>query len=336
MSNTPSTPVRGYQADVIVPALVFAALLLGPAWGLYPVLGTTLLCMSIFAIGYHLLLGYANLASLGHAAFYGVAAYASGNLTKAYVIDASLALLLGLVIGGLLGAVMGYMAIRRKGIYFTMITLAMAQIVYFLCVQTPLTGGEDGMHGIPRPKFLGVVDLASDWAVYYLCLGVTLVAYLLSRRIVNSPFGQVVQAIRDNDDKARALGYRAESYILILFILSSAFSGLAGALKAVGLGHVTLSDAHWLLGGMVLLMVLVGGKGKLAGPLVGAIFITVIENRVGWVSNLIGDIGALEWLAKLTNSSTFLIGLVFIVFVLVFPDGLLGVKRGRNGKAVES
>ncbi len=336
MSKTASNRAQRYRADVIVPVLIFSALLLGPAWGLYPVLGTTLLCMSIFAIGYHLLLGYANLASLGHAAFYGVSAYASGYLTKVYVIDAGLALLLGLAIGGLLGAVMGYMAIRRKGIYFTMITLAMAQIVYFLCVQSPLTGGEDGLHGIPRPKLLGFIDLASDWAVYYLCLVVTVAAFLLSRRIVHSPFGQVVTAIRDNDDKARALGYRAESYVLILFILSAALSGLAGALKAIGLGHVTLSDAHWLLGGMVLLMVLVGGKGKLAGPLVGAIFITVIENRVGWVSNLIGDIGALAWLAKLTNSSTFLIGLVFIVFVLVFPDGLLGARRGQNGKTFGS
>lgn len=299
-----------------------------PAWGLYPTFGITIICMIIAAMGYHLLLGYLDLASLGHAAFFGVSAYVAGYITKMYGWDAAITIVVASCVGACMGGVMGYVSIRRKGIYFTMITLAVAQIVYFLCVQAPYTGGEDGLQGIPRPMMLGIWDLGNDWNMYYLCLIVMTFVYICIVRVIKSPFGLAIRGIEAHTDKMRSLGYEPRRHVLVMFIISATICSIAGALKAIGLRLVTLNDVHWMLTGTLLVMTLVGGSGKLGGPIIGAVAITVLETKVGVISNWVAQIEGLEWLGKLTNSSTFVIGLVFIGFVLIFPRGLLGIRSG--------
>ena len=257
------------------------ALVAAPWMGLYPVLGTKILCYALFACAFHLLLGYTGLASLGHAAFLGVGGYVAGYGIKAWALSPELALLAGLSVGALMGLVMGYVSIRRSGIYFTMITLALAQLVYFLCVQIPHTGGEDGLQGIDRGMLFGFIDLHNDRVMYYTTLTIGVAAFLFIARVVRSPFGQALTAIKDNEPRAVSLGYHPDRYKLLVFTLSAALTGLAGALKAIGLGFVTLSDVHWMTSGHALLMTLVGGLGTLSGPVVGAVVLVTLENKIG-------------------------------------------------------
>lgn len=305
-------------------ALLLVGLAVAPWAGLYPVLGSKILCYALFACAFHLLLGYTGLASLGHAAFLGVGGYLAGYGVKAWALPPELALLAGLGGGALLGLVMGFISIRRSGIYFTMITLALAQMVYFLCVQIPHTGGEDGLQGIDRGVLFGVLDLRDDLTMYYTVLMIGVLAFLFIARVVNSPFGQALQAIKDNEPRAVSLGYHPSHYKLIVFTLSAALTGLAGALKAISLGFVTLSDVHWMTSGHALLMTLVGGLGTLSGPVAGALALVVLENKMGELGTLLAGATGIAGFAALGESVMLVMGVVFVVCVLAFRRGIMG------------
>jgi branched-chain amino acid transport system permease protein len=284
-------------------------LLVAPFLGLYPVFVMKALCFAIFACAFNLLLGYTGLLSFGHAAFMGSAAYGTGWLMRSAGWPPEMGLLAGLVIGAVLGLLVGLIAIRRQGIYFAMVTLAMAQMIYFVCLQAPFTGGEDGLQGVPRGVLFGVLPLADDLTLYYVVLAVFVAVFLAIVRIVHSPYGQVLKAIRENEPRAVSLGYDVDRYKLLAFVLSTAIAGLAGALKTLVLGFATLSDVHWSLSGEVVLMTLLGGMGTFAGPVVGAFTIIGLQNfladRVGsWVTVIIGGI--------------------FVVCVLAFRKGIVG------------
>ena len=270
-------------------------LIAAPFIGLYPVFGMNALCFAIFACAFNLLLGYTGLLSFGHAAFFGAAAYFTGWLVRSGGFSPELGVLTGALGAGLIGLLVGLIAIRRQGIYFAMITLAMAQMVYFVWLQAPFTGGEDGLQGVPRGKLFGLIPLASDLAMYFFVLAVFVAVFLAIIRIVHSPYGQVLKAIRENEPRAISLGYDVDRYKLLAFVLSTTLAGLAGALKAVALGFATLTDAHWSLSGEVVLMTLLGGMGTFAGPVLGAFTIIGLQNyladRVGsWVNVIIGTI----------------------------------------------
>jgi branched-chain amino acid transport system permease protein len=225
--------------------------------------------------------------------------------------------------GGVLGLAMGYLAIRRSGIYFSMITLALAQMLYFFFLQAPFTGGEDGLQSVPRGSVLGV-DLASDLALYYFVVVIFVLAFLAIYRIVHSPFGQVLKAIRENEPRATSLGYSTTRFKLLAFVLSAALAGLAGATKTLVLGFATLTDAHWSTSGLVILMVLVGGMGTMLGPIVGAVVIVALENKVGDIGTWLARITGIEWFQGLGESVTVVTGLIFVVCVLSFRRGIVG------------
>jgi len=272
-----------------------AILLVAPFIGLYPVFMMKALCYAIFACAFNLLLGYTGLLSFGHAAYLGTAAYVTGWLVRSAGWSPELGVLAGTLIAAGTGLVVGLIAIRRQGIYFAMITLAMAQMLYFVFLQAPFTGGEDGLQGVPRGKLFGIVSLASDLTLYYVVLAVFVAVFLAIIRIVHSPYGQVLKAIRENEPRAISLGYDVDRYKLLAFVLSTAIAGLAGSLKTLVLGFATLSDAHWSLSGEVVLMTLLGGMGTFAGPVLGAFTIIGLQNfladRVGsWVTVIIGGI----------------------------------------------
>ncbi|MFP1678763.1 branched-chain amino acid ABC transporter permease [Alloalcanivorax sp. C16-2] len=317
MSAFPSLRTCGY-------AMLLFALVVAPWAGLYPVLGTKLLCYALFACAFHLLLGYTGLASLGHAAFLGVGGYVAGYGVKMWQLSPELALLAGLGSGALLGMVMGFISIRRSGIYFTMITLALAQMVYFLCVQLPQTGGEDGLQGIDRGRLFGLLDLHDDLTMYYTVLVISVAAFLFIARVVYSPFGQALQAIKDNEPRAVSLGYHPNHYKLIVFTLSAALTGLAGALKAISLGFVTLSDVHWMTSGHALLMTLVGGLGTLSGPVVGALALVTLENKMGALGAGLASLTGFAWFSTLGESVMMIMGIVFVLCVLTFRRGIMG------------
>jgi branched-chain amino acid transport system permease protein len=284
-------------------------LLLAPFIGLYPVFMMKALCYAIFACAFNLLLGYTGLLSFGHAAFFGVAAYAAGWLVRTAGWPPELGVLAGTAVAALMGLVVGLLAIRRQGIYFAMVTLALAQMVYFVCLQVPHTGGEDGLQGVPRGALLGAIPLASDTTMYFVVLAVFVAVFALTVRIVHSPFGQVLKAIRENEARALSLGYDVARYKLLAFVLSSALAGLAGALKALVLGFATLSDAHWSLSGEVVLMTLLGGMGTFAGPVIGAFTIIGLQD---YLSDRVGS-----WV-------TVIIGVIFVVCVVAFRRGMVG------------
>jgi branched-chain amino acid transport system permease protein len=286
-----------------------ALLVAAPFIGLYPIFMMKAMCFAIFACAFNLLLGYTGLLSFGHAAYLGAAAYATGWLIRSAGWSPEMGLLAGLVTGAVLGLVVGLIAIRRQGIYFAMITLAMAQMVYFVCLQAPFTGGEDGLQGVRRGKLFGLLSLKSDLALYFVVLAVFVVVFLAIVRIVHSPYGQVLKAIRENEPRAISLGYDVDKYKLLAFVLSTAIAGLAGSLKTLVLGFATLSDAHWSLSGEVVLMTLLGGMGTFAGPVIGAFTI----------------IGLQDYLADRVGSwVTVIIGLTFVVCVLAFRKGFIG------------
>ncbi len=284
-------------------------LLLAPFIGLYPVFMMKALCYAIFACAFNLLLGYTGLLSFGHAAFLGAAAYATGWLVRSAAWSPELGVLAGTGIAALLGLGVGLLAIRRQGIYFAMITLALAQMVYFVCLQAPFTGGEDGLQGVPRGVLFGVVPLAGDITMYYVVLAVFVAVFALIVRIVHSPFGQVLKAIRENEPRAVSLGYDVDRYKLLAFVLSTALAGLAGSLKTLVLGFATLSDAHWSLSGEVVLMTLLGGMGTFAGPVIGAFTIIGLQD---YLSDRVGS-----WV-------TVIIGVTFVLCVLAFRRGVVG------------
>ena len=283
------------KAGPLAWGVVLALLVIAPFIGFYPVFLMKALCFAIFACAFNLLLGYTGLLSFGHAAFMGSAAYATGWLVRSAGLTPELGILAGVLIAGAMGFVVGLIAIRREGIYFAMVTLAMAQMVYFICLQAPFTGGEDGLQGVPRGNLLGLIPLDNDLLMYFVVLAAFVAVFLGIVRVVHSPYGQVLKAIRENEPRAISLGYDVNRYKLLAFVLSTAIAGLAGSLKTVVLGFATLSDVHWSLSGEVVLMTLLGGMGTFAGPVIGAFTIIGLQNfladRVGsWVSVIIGGI----------------------------------------------
>jgi branched-chain amino acid transport system permease protein len=296
-------------------------LIAAPFVGLYPIFVMKALCYAIFACAFNLLLGYTGLLSFGHAAYLGAAAYFTGYLVRSAGFSPELGVLAGTLGAGLIGLVVGLIAIRRQGIYFAMITLAMAQMIYFVWLQAPFTGGEDGLQGVPRGRLFGVIPLQSDIAMYFVVLSVFVAVFVAIIRIVHSPYGQVLKAIRENEPRAVSLGYDVDKYKLLAFVLSTSLAGLAGSLKTLVLGFATLSDAHWSLSGEVVLMTLLGGMGTFAGPVLGAFTIIglqdLLADRVGsWV--------------------TVIIGVIFVLCVVGFRRGFIGEllawQRQRSGK----
>ncbi len=299
---------------------------------LYPVFLMKVLCFALFACAFNLLIGYTGLLSFGHAAFFGGAGYIAGYALTKLGLPVEIGLLLGTLTGAAIGFVMGSLAIRRQGIYFTMITLALAQMLYFVCLQMPFTGGEDGLQGVPRGKLLGVVDLSNDMVLYYIVLAIAIAGFALIVRTIHSPFGQVLKAIKENEPRAVSLGYDVDKYKLLAFVLSAALSGLAGATKVLVLGFETLTDVHWTMSGLVVLMTLVGGLGTIAGPIVGAIIIISLENKLGDLGNWLAMLTNVEWFKSIGESVTIVTGFIFIVCVLAFRRGIVGEIAARFSK----
>jgi branched-chain amino acid transport system permease protein len=303
-----------------------ALLVLGVAapFLVYPVFAMNVLCLALFASAFNLLLGYTGLLSFGHAAFLGSAAYVTGYAVKGWGLPPELGLLAGTGVATALGAIFGSLAIRRSGIYFAMITLGFAQMVYFLIVQMPWTGGEDGLQGVPRGKALGLVPLDHPYTMYYFVLAAFLAAFWLVHRTIHSPFGHVLRAIRENEPRALSLGYDVARYKLVAFVISAALAGLAGSLKVMVLQFASLSDVHWHRSGEVVLMTLLGGMGTVLGPSVGALLVVTLENYLAEVGS---------WVTVITGS-------VFVVCVLAFRRGIVGevraiVKRSFVGVRVK-
>jgi branched-chain amino acid transport system permease protein len=294
------------------------------------VLVMKLLCFALFACAFNLLLGFTGLLSFGHAAFFGGAAYACGYAVKSLHLAPELGLLAGTAFGALLGLVFGALAIRRQGIYFAMITLALAQMFYFFCLQAPVTGGEDGLQGVPRGKLFGLLSLESDYVMYYVVLAITALAFLGIMRIVDSPFGKILRAIKENEPRTISLGYDADRFKLMAFVLSCALTGLAGALKTEVLGFATLTDVHWMMSGSVILMVLVGGMGTLSGPIAGALVIVALENKLGDMGTALASWTGIPWFDSLGESVSMVTGLIFVVCVLAFRRGIMGEIEARR------
>ncbi|WP_394672416.1 branched-chain amino acid ABC transporter permease [Limnobacter sp.] len=305
-------------------AIAAIILALAAPFFMYPVLLMKRLCFALFACAFNLLIGYTGLLSFGHAAFLGGAGYMAGYVIRDLGMPFELGLLAGVAFAALIGLVMGALAIRRQGIYFTMITLALAQMLYFIFLQAPFTGGEDGLQGIPRGTLFGVVDLSDDLTLYFVVLAICMLGYALIVRTVHSPFGQVLKAIKENEPRAISLGYDVDKYKLLVFVLSAALSGLAGATKATVLGFETLTDVHWSMSGLVVLMTLVGGLGTLAGPVVGGIVIIALENRIGEFGTWMAVTTDIAWFRSLGEQVTIVTGFIFIVVVLAFRRGIVG------------
>ncbi|GIK24485.1 MAG: branched-chain amino acid ABC transporter permease [Betaproteobacteria bacterium] len=288
--------------------LLLALMLAAPAF-VYPVLVMKILCFALFACAFNLLIGYTGLLSFGHAVFLGTAGYVAGHSIKVWGFPPELGLVFAALAAAALGWVIGSLAIRRSGIYFAMITLALAQMMYFFFLQAPFTGGEDGLQDVPRGRLLGVIDLADDYNLYYFVLAIFVFAFWLIHRTIHSPFGQVLKAIRENEARAISLGYDVAKYKLLAFVLSAGLAGLAGATKTLVFRFATLTDAHWHTSGEVVLMTLLGGMGTVFGPVVGAATIVTLQNE------LADKVGSLV---------TVIMGAIFVVCVLAFRRGIVG------------
>ncbi len=297
------------KATGIVYLALLGLALVAPMIGLYPVFVMKLLCFALFACAFNLLLGFTGLLSFGHAAFFGFAAYVTGHVVKVLQWTPELGLLAGTAVAALLGLAFGMIAIRRQGIYFAMITLALSQMVFFLCLQAPFTGGEDGLQGVQRGKLFGLIPLVDERVMYYVVLAIFVACFLGIMRIVNSPFGQVLKMIRENEPRAISLGYEVNRYKLLAFVLSAALSGLAGSLKTLVMKFATLTDVHWSMSGEVILMSLLGGVGTFFGPVLGAGVVISLQNM------LADKVG--EWV-------TVIIGAIFVLCVLAFRKGIVG------------
>ncbi|MDE2514778.1 MAG: branched-chain amino acid ABC transporter permease [Rhodospirillales bacterium] len=303
----------GLDRDQAIGTLLLIALLIIAPFILYPVFVMQLLCAALFACAFNLMIGYVGLLSFGHAAFFGMGCYVAAWTMKHWHIDALAAILMGGVAGAALGLPLGWLAIRRSGIYFAMITLALAQMVYFFCVEAPFTGGEDGIQQVPRGHLFGFINLNNDMAMYWLVAAVFLAGFLLIHRIVHSPFGQVLKSIRENEPRATSLGYRTDDYKLIAFVLSTCLAGVAGGAKALVFGIATLTDVHYSTSGEVVLTTLLGGLGTVFGPVVGAAVVVSMEN----------------YLARFGDWVTVTQGAVFMVCVLAFRRGIVGEIAAR-------
>jgi branched-chain amino acid transport system permease protein len=288
--------------------IVLLALGLVAPFVVYPVLVMKILCFALFACAFNLLLGYTGLLSFGHAAFLGWAGYICGYAVKEMGLSPELGIVAGTATAAVLGFVFGSLAIRRAGIYFAMVTLALAQLMYFLALQFPFTGGEDGLQGVPRGHLLGFIDLANTMNMYYFVLAIFLGGFWLIDRTIHSPFGQVLKAIRENEPRAVSLGYDVDRYKLLAFVLSAALSGLAGATKTLVYQLASLTDVHWHMSGEIVLMTLLGGMGTVFGPIVGAGVVVGLQNYGA-------ELG--QWVTVLT-------GVIFVICVLSFRRGIVG------------
>ena len=304
---------------LLATAIMAGVLAVAPLVDVYPVIVEKAMCFALFACAFNLLLGFGGLLSFGHAMFLGTAGYVCAYTAKRWGLPPELAILLGTAASAALGVVVGALAIRRQGIYFAMVTLAIAQMMYFVYVQAPFTHGEDGIQSVPRGRLFGLIDLSHSLTMYYTVLVVFIAAFLLIYRIVHSPFGQVLKAIRENEPRAISLGYDADRYKLLAFVLSATLAGLAGALKAIVFQLASLTDVHWSMSGEVVLMTLLGGMGTIFGPVVGAFIIVALENYLA---------GFGEWVTVIT-------GAIFVVCVLAFRRGVVGELgawwKGRQG-----
>ena len=309
--------------------LLLVALIAAPLVGAYPVFVAKLLCFALFASAFNLLLGYTGLLSFGHAAFFGGAGYVAGYMMRDLHVTPELGLLAGTATGAFIGLIVGLLAIRRQGIYFAMITLALAQMLYFFCLQVPFTGGEDGLQGVPRGKLFGVLDLSSDLTLYYVVLAIVVLAFLLIVRTIHSPFGQILKAIKENEPRATSLGYDTDRFKLLAFVLSAALTGLAGSLKTLVLGFETLTDVHWSMSGSVILMTLVGGLGILSGPLLGAALVIALENKLGDIGSFLAGATGIDGFNILGESVTTVTGAIFVICVLTFRRGIMGEIAAR-------
>ena len=292
----------------VIAFLVMAAVFALAPLVVYPTFMMKVMCFALFACAFNLLIGYVGLLSFGHAMFFGMASYATAHAAKVWGLTPELAILFGTACAAGLGFVAGSLAIRRQGIYFAMITLALAQMVYFFCLQAPFTGGEDGIQAVPRGRLFGLVDLKQTGAMYTLVLVICLAGFALIYRIVHSPFGQILKAIRENESRAISLGYDVDRYKLLAFVLSAALAGLAGATKALVFQLASLTDVHWSMSGEVVLMTLLGGLGTIFGPVIGAAIIISMEN----------------YLAQLGAWVTVVQGAIFVICVLAFRRGVIG------------
>jgi branched-chain amino acid transport system permease protein len=307
-ATSPLTASRRLQTTGGLFLALAALLMLVAPLAIYPLFLIKILCFALFAAAFNLVLGYAGLLSFGHAAFFGGAAYVTAHAAKVWQLPFELAVLSGTAFAALLGLAFGTLAIRRHGIYFAMITLALAQMVYFMAVQMPFTGGEDGIQAVPRGYLLGIVDLRNITAMYYTVLGGTVLGLVIIWRTVNSPFGHILSAIRENETRVTSLGLKPERYKLIAFTLSAALSGFAGSLKAIAFQLASLVDVTWHMSGEVILMTLLGGMGTLIGPIVGAGIVVGLEH----------------FLSTSGLPITFIIGLFFVVCVMMFRRGVFG------------
>lgn len=324
ISSTLSQPqASGRRVQALGYVLLAAAVALLPFLGLYPIFLMKILCYALFACAFNLLLGFTGLLSFGHAAFLGVAGYAAGHAMKVWGFPTGLGLAYGVAVAAILGFVIGSLAIRRSGIYFSMITLALSQMVFFYFLQAPFTGGEDGLQRIPRGQLFGL-NLSNDLTLFYVVLAIFLLGFWIIWRTVNSPFGQVLKAVRENEPRAISLGYDVDRYKLLAFVLSAALAGLAGATKALVFVSATLSDATWQMSGLVILMTLIGGMGTLLGPVVGAIIVVMLENKVGDIGRDLAQLTGVDWFLGLGESVSIVTGLIFIICVLAFRRGLVG------------
>jgi len=302
------------MTKTILYVLLLAGLLVAPFVG-YPIFLMSCLCFALFASAFNLLIGFTGLLSFGHAMFFGFAAYVSGHAAKVWGFTPEVCLILGTLSAAAIGLVTGWLAVRREGIYFAMVTLALAQMIYFICVQAPFTYAEDGIQSIPRGKLFGLIDLTDDKAMYYFVLAVFLFGFALIYRVIHSPFGQVLKSIRENEPRALSLGYDVSKFKLTAFVLSGALAGMAGATKSLALGLATLTDVGWQMSGEVVLMTLLGGMGTILGPTIGATVIVTMQN----------------YLADLGSWVTIIMGVTFVVCVLVFRRGIVGEVAHRFG-----
>ena len=302
-------PAQRWQPGFMLTMVVMAALLaVAPFAGIYPVFLMKALCFALFACAFNLLIGFGGLLSFGHAMFLGTAGYVCAHAAKVWGWPPEAAILAGTGAAATLGLVTGLLAIRRQGIYFAMITLALAQMIYFFCLQAPFTHGEDGIQSVPRGRLFGLLDLSNTLTMYYFVLIVFIAAFALIYRVIHSPFGQVLKAIRENEPRAISLGYDAERYKLLAFVLSATLAGLAGATKAIVFQLASLTDVHWTMSGEVVLMTLLGGMGTVFGPVVGAFIIIGLENYLASFG---------EWVTVITGG-------IFVVCVLAFRRGIVG------------
>jgi len=309
IADPPVPAVRTDSAHGLTVAFcIMVALLAVAPFVVYPVFLMQALCFALFACAFNLLVGYVGLLSFGHALFFGWASYLCAHAAKRWGLPPEAAVLFGTASAALLGLAAGFLAIRRQGIYFAMITLALAQMMYFVALRAPFTGGEDGIQDVPRGRLFGLFDLSHEKTMYAFVLVVVLAGFLFIYRVINSPFGEVLKAIRENETRAVSLGYRTERYKLLAFVLSAAVAGLAGALKALVFQLASLTDVYWTMSGEVVLMTLVGGLGTIFGPVVGAFLIVAMET----------------YLAQLGQWVLVIQGAIFVVCVLAFRRGIVG------------